>query len=88
MTVADYRDRSGIQDAAAPAQAVVAVTPAASDLPDGPCRALWVGTAGTINGIDALGNTVTGFPALAGLVPVGFKRVATGGTASDIWAIY
>lgn len=86
--VADYRQRSGIGDASAPGQAVVSVTPASSDLPDGICRALWIGTAGTLNGIDALGNTVTAFPALAGLLPVAFSRVSTGGTASDIWAIY
>ena len=71
-----------------PAQAIVSVTKAASDLPDGVCRGLQCGTAGTVNLIDMFGNTVTGFPLQQGLNAIRVKRVSTGGTASDIWALY
>lgn len=75
-------------DAAAPARAGVSVTKATSDLPDGICRGLWVGTAGTANLIDSAGNTLTDFPLKEGLNPLSVKRVSTGGTADDIWALY
>lgn len=76
------------EEAFSPARAAIKVTAAATDLPDGVCRALWVGTAGTITGVDAMGNTVTSFPASTGLIPVGFSRITTSSTASDIWALY
>lgn len=71
-----------------PSGNVKAVTKATSDLPNGPCRALWVGTAGTANLIDATGNVLTNFPLFAGANVVQIKRVSTGGTADDIWALY
>lgn len=51
-------------------------------------RALWIGTAGTINLVDLDGNTLTDFPAKAGLLPLAVNKVKTGGTADDIWALY
>lgn len=51
-------------------------------------RGLFVGTAGTLNGIDLQGNTVTNFPAQVGLMPIRLRRVTTSGTADDIWALY
>lgn len=60
----------------------------ASDLPDGTCRALLVGSGGTANLVDAGGNELTGVPLQTGFNPVRIARVKTGGTASDIWAIY
>ncbi len=87
-TVPARRLIDNANDAYAPAKAAVEVTKAATDLPDGPCRALWIGTAGTLNGVDLMGNTVTDFPAKAGRVPLGFRKVTTGGTADDIWALY
>lgn len=74
--------------AVAPGRAAVKVTPGASDLPDGICRALWVGTAGTATLIDACGNTCTDFPLQAGINPISVKQVTSVGTADDIWALY
>lgn len=69
------------------------VTPNDStDLPDGPCRALWVAVSGTLR-ITTLGGTTLNFTAAeieAGKsIPWGAKRVhATGTTATGIKAIY
>ncbi len=59
-----------------------------TDLTNGVCRSLWVGTAGTANLVDEQGNTLTNFPLLAGLNPIRVTQVETGGTADDIWAMY
>ena len=59
-----------------------------TDLPDGTPVGLWIGTAGTLNFDDETGEQITGFPAVAGFNPIAAKRVRTGGTASDIWALY
>lgn len=53
-----------------------------------PCRALWIGTAGTLNFIDADGNTCTDFPAKEGLLPIAVASIQSSGTADDIWALY
>lgn len=66
----------------------VPVTKADAALADGICRALWVGTAGTANLMDTEGNTRANFPLQAGFNPVSVLQVRTGGTASDIWALY
>ena len=58
-----------------------------SPLENGPCRGLWVGTAGTANLVDYAGQTATNFPLHAGLNP-GCTAVNSGGTADDIWAVY
>lgn len=67
---------------------VVAVTKADAALPDGPCRGLWVGTAGTVNIKTLAGNVRTGVPVFVGTNPIGCQEVRTGGTAGDIWAGY
>ena len=68
---------------------VVAITPNDStDLPGGRCFGICCGTAGTLNFIDAAGNDVTNFPLQAGYNPISVKRVKTGGTADDLWALY
>ena len=51
-------------------------------------RALLVGTAGTATVIDWGGATATDIPLQAGYNPISVRRVLTGGTASDIWALY
>lgn len=61
------------------------LTKANSDI--SPCVALWVGTAGTANITDIDGEARTDVPLKEGLFPVGIKRLSTGGTADDIWAI-
>ena len=73
----------------APASKVVPITADdEADLPDGVCRALLVGSAGTANLIDASGAERTGVPLQQGFNPIGIARLMTGGTASDLWALY
>jgi hypothetical protein len=73
----------------APANSVEAVTPSDTvDLPNGICRALLVGSAGVANIIDGSGIERTGIPLLQGFNPIRVQRVLTGGTASNIWALY
>ncbi len=73
----------------APASRLEPVTPDdGNDLPGGVCRALLIGSGGTVNLVDASGAERTGVPLQQGFNPVGAQRVKTGGTASDIWALY
>lgn len=71
-----------------PSGAIRAVTKADADLPDGDCRALLCGTAGTVNLVDLTGATLTNVPLQAGYNPIAVRQVKTSGTASDIWALY
>lgn len=68
-----------------------AVTPDnATDLPDGPCKGLWVGGAGAlvVDTLDGTTVTITAVPAGTHL-PLSVKRVrATGTVASAILALY
>ncbi len=70
------------------AAAAILVTKAASDLPNGVCRALLCGTAGTANLVDSSGNICTSYPLQQGYNPISVVRVSTGGTADNIWALY
>jgi hypothetical protein len=73
----------------APASRIVPVTRDDDhDLPDGICRALLVGTAGTATIVDASGAEREGVPLQQGFNPVGVARVKTTGTAANIWALY
>ncbi|MGB0084214.1 MAG: hypothetical protein WBP94_02415 [Rhodomicrobiaceae bacterium] len=73
----------------APASRVVPITPDDdNDLPEGACRALLVGTAGTADLIDASGAERTGVPLQQGYNPIGALRVKTGGSATNLWALY
>lgn len=71
-----------------PAVKVVAVTKANADLPDGPAKSLLVGTAGTLNIMDYYGTVVANVPVQQGYNPIRVKQVRTGGTATDIFALY
>lgn len=71
-----------------PSTRFVLVTKANADLPQGPCRALLVGTAGTANLMDAEGNTVSDVPLQQGYNPLSVSQVRLGGTADNIWALY
>lgn len=72
----------------APADDYVPVTKADTDLPDGVCRGLLVGTGGTANLQTKDGTTRANVPLQAGYNPLVCKQVRTGGSASDIWALY
>lgn len=72
-----------------PAAQIIPITPDdESDLPNGVCRAVLVGVAGMVDLIDASGATRSGVPLQQGFNPIGVQRVLTGGTASNLWALY
>lgn len=75
---------------AGPAGALRKVTPSdTADLPDGPCRALLVGTAGDADLNDGGGAFCDAVPLQAGYNPICVTRVySTGLTAANIWALY
>jgi hypothetical protein len=81
--------RAYLQD---PASDVIPVTKADADLPDGVCKALLIGSAGTLNvqmlGIDGVAVTRASLPLEAGIYPFQCVQVRTGGTADNIHAIY
>ena len=83
----DIAARAG-DPSSSPADMVVPVTKANAALPDGPCRTLLVGTAGTANIVDGAGVTRTNVPLQAGYNPIVCQQVRTGGTADNIWALY
>lgn len=74
-----------------PAYDVIPVTKADVDLPNGPCKAILVGIAGTLN-VQTVGigsaTIRTSLPLAAGIYPFQLNQVRLGGTADDIWAIY
>lgn len=78
-------------NATVPAHGARAVTPAdGGALPDGICRALWVGGAGNVNVITADGDTTLFSAVPAGtILPVQCQSVqATSTTATLIVALY
>lgn len=72
----------------ASADAYPLVTKADADLPDGVCRGLLVGTAGTANLMDRFGSIETDVPLQQGYNPLVVKQVRAGGTADNIRALY
>ena len=64
------------------------VTTADAALPNGECLALLVGTAGTANLMQRNGVIRTNVPLQQGYNPLRTLEVRTGGTATDIWALY
>lgn len=64
------------------------VTKADADLPGSITRGLLVGTAGTANLMQPDGTIRTNVPLQQGYNPLQVRQVRTGGTATDIWALY
>jgi hypothetical protein len=84
--MADYASGNA---SSSPADRFVPVTKADAALPDGTCRGLLVGTAGTANLMEQDGVTIrTNVPLQQGYNPLVCEQVRTGGTAADIWALY
>lgn len=71
-----------------PAKRAVSVTKADANLPGGSCNGLLVGVAGTANLTFVDGTTASNVPLQLGYNPIAVLRVNTGGTATDIWALY
>lgn len=72
---------------AGPATRVVKLVKGAA-IPDGACRGLFVGTAGTGNFTTLSGAVCANFPLQAGRNEVCISALAVGGTADDIWAYW
>ena len=72
----------------APLDDYVPVTPGASALADGPCRAILVTVAGTINLTTIAGVDRDGVPCSVGVNPYMATKIRAGGTATGIFAGY
>lgn len=79
---------SKVQTDEFPAYDYPPVIKANADLPKGKCRALLVGTAGTLNLTQIDGTERDNVPVQAGYNPLQVLRVRTGGTAENVWALY
>ena len=75
-------------DTRAPITSWVPVTKADANMAGGTCRALWVGTPGTANLMQDDGTIRANVPLKDGLFPCAVRQVRTGGSATDIWALY
>jgi hypothetical protein len=75
-------------DKTEPAEIYLLVSPSDSDLPNGPCRGLLVGGAGTGNLTQINGVEQDEVPLQAGYNPLSCRAVRSGGSATDIWALY
>lgn len=85
------RQPLGADNIDAPSGDFVAIAPNdGADLPNGPCRAIYVGTSGDISVIGALDSAPVTFSAVpVGLYPLRLVRVrSTGTTASNLAALY
>lgn len=74
----------------APAMEAAAVTPSNSaDLPNGICRALYIGTGGDLV-VDTYGNSSITFTGVLGgtILPLQIKRVRATSTAANMVALY
>lgn len=73
-----------------PGDDIIPVTEASTDLPDGTCRALWIGTAGNITIVTPSGEVRGPIPVLQGLFPMKCVqvRVTVTDPASNVFAIY
>ena len=79
---------SFVNNPSAPSVRFVPVVKAEVDLPGGTCKALLARVAGTANLVDAEEGVRAGVPLQQGYTPLRCVRVATGRTATDIWALY
>jgi len=74
-----------------PGEDIAPVTPGAAALPNGPCRAILVGTAGNINITTLAGEERDDVPVQLGITPIQCTHIRTGASetaAANIWAIY
>ena len=70
------------------ARTMSAVTKADANLANGLTLGLLVGVPGTANIMDASGTIHSNVPLQQGYNPLSVQQVRTGGTATDIWALY
>ena len=79
--------RAGVLSVA-PLTKVVAVTPGASLLADGECRAILATVAGTVNITTRAGVDRDGVPINVGVNPIAAIKIRAGGTATGLFAGY
>ncbi len=72
----------------APLDDYVPVTPGASALADGPCRAICATVAGTVNLTNKAGVQRDGVPVNVGVNPYVATHIRAGGTATGLFAGY
>ena len=72
----------------APLDDYVPVTPGSAALPNGPCRAIIVTVAGTVNLTTIAGVDRDGVPCGVGVNPYMASKIRAGGTATGIFAGY
>jgi len=84
----DYTN-TPFQRSISPGTAYVAVTPADTDLANGPCRGIYIGAAGNVTVKDRVGTT-TQFVALAtGVIhPIQAVQIKAATTATSVVAVY
>ena len=75
------------QSTLVPAVAAIAINTAVLTELDSPCRALWVGTEGTLVVTMMDGQEVT-FTAAQGLMPIRVTAIAAASTADGVVALY
>jgi hypothetical protein len=71
-----------------PSPMVRLVTPGATDLPEGPCRALNCSEEGEITFTDLTGNELTDYFVSKGENAIGAKRVTAVSGTMVVWALY
>lgn len=86
--IASLKKVRALLDDISAATQYVPVTKADADLPNGACRGILVGTAGTANLMQVDGTIRTNVPLQAGFNPLEALQIRTGGTAADMFALY
>ena len=73
-----------------PAKFVVPITAstASTGLPNGPCRAIWSNSSGTISYMDYAGSTLDDFPVKAFDNPIGISKLYSMSGTTAIWGLY
>jgi hypothetical protein len=73
-----------------PAKLVTLLTAgtASTGIANGPCRAIWSASSGTMSFMDHAGTTIDNFPIKAFDNPIGISRLYSIATTTAIWALY
>ena len=75
------------QSTLVPAVAAIAINTAVLTELDSPCRALWVGTEGTLV-VTMMDRQEVTFTAAQGLMPIRVRAIAAASTADGVVALY
>lgn len=67
---------------------LVELTPSDTEFANGISKGLWIGVSGTINITTQDGSDLDGVPVVSGYFPIACKKLRSGGTATDVYAVY